>query len=122
MAPFQPALMDEREVMRNGHLTVVRYWKLGAELDHPDAFIQVQQGCAIPADAECAEACGMSEEAMERAQQAYERTNRGIHPDDFGKYAAGEIAGYDGNGDYIPGPNAKTFDDVEESEDLSGEY
>lgn len=121
---FRPKLMVERSVLRNKRQQVVRYWKLGAEWEHPQAHILVEQGCAIPADDECAKACGMTSEDMQRAQEAYERANRGIHPDDFEKYAAGEIAGYDGDGNYIPGPNAKTFsdDDGEESEDLSGEY
>lgn len=117
-------LTVERKVMQNGQYQMVRFWKKGAVWEHPDVYWQVRQGTAIPVDEECRDAAGMSEEAMQRAQAAYERTNRGIHPDDYAKYEAGEIAGYDGNGDYIPGPNAKTFsdDDDDDEGDLSGEY
>lgn len=122
-AEVSPRLTVERRIRRNKRFVMARFWKLDAIHEHPHAYMLVRQGCAVPADQECADACGMTDEEMKRAQAAYERTNRGIHPDDFAKYEAGEIAGYDGNGNYIPGPNAKTFDDDEdEGGDLSDEY
>lgn len=117
-------LLVEKRVRRNKRMVVRRFWRLGAEWEHPKSYWLVRQGCAVPADAECAEACGMTEEDMAAAQKAFERVAKGIHPEDYAKFDAGEILGYDSDGNYIPGPNATTFDDDdgEQGDDLSGEY
>lgn len=116
----------EKRVMRNGRWCHRKFWKVGAVIDHPKAHFLVQNGCAEPADDECRDAAGMTAESAAEAQRVYERTNKGIHPDDFEDFDAGRMVGYDGEGNPIPGPNAATFDDdadeETEVEDLSGEY
>ena len=78
----------------------------------------VEMGVAVPADEECAIKAGMSHEAIRAAQNAYERLAHGIAPEDFAKFDAGEIAGYNPDGSYIPGPNAKSeITDATEPED-----
>jgi len=70
----------------------------GTVIEHPEAFKLVRMGAAIPADMECQTASGMTADQMRSAQYAYERLNRGIHPDDFDAYDAGEMDGYDEHG------------------------
>ena len=51
------------------------------------------------------------------------RLERGIHPDDFKRYEAGEIIGYTQHGDYVHGPNWKPeeTEDEEEVDDKDGQ-
>lgn len=79
--------------------------------ERPDAYRLVQHGNAIPADDECREACGMTDEDMEYAQKSYRRTAAGIHPDDYAAFDAGLMTGYDPDGKPIPGPNAEEEED-----------
>lgn len=67
----------------------------GTEIDHPQAFRLVQMGVALPADPECEQASGRTEEELAEARYAYERTSKGIHPEDFAAYEAGQMDGYD---------------------------
>lgn len=94
-----------REVMRSGELVQRPFWKVGAVIEHPQSFRLVQQGCAVAADEECAKRANRSPQQIEAAQHAYERLNKGIHPEDFDKFDAGMILGYQPDGSYIPGPN-----------------
>ena len=94
-----------REVWRNSETQPVTFWKRGAIIDHPQAYMLVRQGCAVPADDDCAKRAARSPEQQAAAQYAYERLSRGIHPEDFDRYDAGYIVGYNPDGSYIPGPN-----------------
>lgn len=100
---------EVREVTANGRTHPRAFWKVGSVLTHPDAFRLVQMGCALPADEECATAANRSTLQLAAAQAAYERTVRGIMPEDFDLYNAGIIEGYTGddtvNDGYKPGPN-----------------
>jgi hypothetical protein len=77
----------------------------GTVIDHPEAFRLVQLGVAEPLDEACVRAAGMTPEAFEAAKAAAERAALGIHPDDFEAHAAGAMAGYDADGNWVPGPN-----------------
>lgn len=50
---------------------------------------------------------GFKEVSMTAVEWSALRLERGIHPDDFKQYEAGEILGYTANGDYVKGPNGK---------------
>ena len=78
----------------------------GTVIKDPKAYMLVRMGIAIPADDECRERAGMTEEKMKAAIHAQRRTAAGIHPDDFAAYDCGEMVGYNGDGSYKPGPNA----------------
>ena len=86
---MQCRLIREMPHARTGDMLPV-----GQLIAHKDAFRLVQMGVAIPEDHECRERCGMSVDEMLAAQKAYERTNRGIHPDDFEAYDRGYMVGY----------------------------
>lgn len=116
-----------KSIMRDGFEQPVEFFRQGAVVEHPNAWLEVQQGTAIPADEACAMRCRMSKEDMEQAQYRYERLVRRIEPDDFDLYDAGVITGYDENGDYVLGENGHLLaemrpvdgvlsDDSEESE------
>lgn len=77
----------------------------GTVIDHPQAFWLVKMGVAQPEDVECANKANITKEQFERAEYAYERADRGIHPDDFRAYDAGLMDGYDAEGKWIPGEN-----------------
>jgi hypothetical protein len=94
-----------REVKRNGRMQSVPFWKRGTVLEATDAFRLVQQGVAEPADAECDRLACRTREQLDAAQHAYERLNRGIHPDDFELFDAGVIEGYKPDGSFLPGKN-----------------
>ncbi len=70
----------------------------GTVIEHRDAYKLVQMGLGIPDDDECRRKCGMSDEQIADAVKAYERTDRGIHPEDFDLYEGGIINGYDRDG------------------------
>jgi hypothetical protein len=82
----------------------------GTVITHPDAWKLIGLGVAIPGDEECRIRAGMTEQQMSAAQYAARRLAAGIHPEDFGRYDAGEILGYNPDGSYIPGPNAPAID------------
>lgn len=89
----------------------------GTLLDHPQAYVLVRMGVAEPADEECERRADRSPAQLAEAAHAAERTAKGIHPDDFAKFDAGEITGYAPNGDYTPGPNFPGKDEEEEEDD-----
>lgn len=78
----------------------------GTTIDRHDIWKLVQMGVAVPADEECTKAAGMTDQKMKAAQFAQRRTAKGIHPDDFDAYGAGQMDGYYPDGSQIPGPNA----------------
>lgn len=92
-------------------------WPAGTEIEHWQAFRLVQQGVAVAVDDECRQAANRTKQQLATAQHAYERLSKGIHPEDFDKYDRGEIAGYNPDGSYIPGPNAQTFDEDDDEEE-----
>ena len=108
-----------RDVMRNGVMQSVAFWGVGTVLDHPESYYLVRQGCAVPADQECEIRAARSPEQQRAAQYAYERLNRGIHPEDFAAYDSGWMTGYNPDGMYIPGPNYHEMpqDDGDEDDD-----
>lgn len=77
----------------------------GSEIDKPDCYKLVQHGVAEPIDDECREFAGMTREQITAAQKAYVKVSKGIHPDDYAAFDAGQMVGYDGDGEWIPGPN-----------------
>ena len=107
-----------KTVYRNHQHVERPYWKVGAILEHPQAFWLVRQGCALPADEECAARANRSPNQMAAAQRAYERLSKGIDPEDFALFDAGIIAGYDADGEYLPGPNWHLKEQDEETEDV----
>lgn len=77
----------------------------GTIFDRPDSYKLVQLGAAEPLDDECRAAAGMTDRKLQEAQYSQLRTSRGIDPEDFEAYDAGEMIGYV-DGKPIPGPNA----------------
>ncbi len=108
------------EKVKNKSVMQILCWKAGALIDGPKAFRLVQMGVAEPVDEECKKRANMTPQKMAAAIYAYERMNRGVHPDDFKRYDGGEMTGYNADGSDIPGPNAATFDD-EDPEDEEDE-
>lgn len=74
-------------------------------IDHPDAWKLVQMGDAYPADEACRKRAGLSDEEIDRRIKAKLKIALGIAPDDYGRFDAGEILGYNPDGTDIPGPN-----------------
>lgn len=89
----------------------------GTEINHADAFWLVRMGVAEPADEACHLAHGLTPDELQAAQDAYEKVDRGIHPNDYAAYDRGEMVGYDPNGKPVPGPNAVAIDDEDETDD-----
>lgn len=134
--PTAPPELVAQCVRRGNHL----FAPPGATLEHPDCHYLVSQCCAEPADDECraktqrtpaqlapktawhAETDGFREVTIPTIEWAALRLQRGIHPDDFERYAAGEILGYTPDGEYVPGPNWKPTDVAdEEDEETDGQ-
>lgn len=94
----QAELAEEREVLRNGVMTKAWFYPAGAVIEHPEAFWLVRAGEALPADEECRVACGMDDEAIEKAIAARKRIH--IHPSDWKLFDEGLITGYKPDGSY----------------------
>jgi hypothetical protein len=104
------------------------FYEPGHVLDHPQAFRLVQQGVAIPADAECEKRLG---EAFMKNLQAIliagERNERAIASEDFEAYNRGLMIGYKPDGKqgdtWIHGPHwhdgceADYYDSQEDEDD-----
>ena len=88
----------------------------GTVIDHPDCFKLVQFGVAIPADDECRAKANCTEGQMQAAQAAYEKVERGIHPEDYEAFDQGLMIGYDENGRWLPGPNAEQEDEERDAD------
>lgn len=79
---------------------------IGTIFEGDDALRLCKTGQAQPFDDECAEACGMNAQQLASAQLEYKMNSLGINRrEDRELFRAGVIAGYDGNLNYIPGPN-----------------
>lgn len=116
-APDDAEGIEVRNVLRNGSIQPVRFYRKGAVIEHPDAYKLVRQGVAESADAECELKTARSPEQLAAAQYAYERQSRGILPEDFGRYDRGEILRMRPDGTYEPGPNAPVETDEDEDDD-----
>lgn len=91
--------------IRQGMRTInVPYWPAGTEYETQKAAFFVRQGMAEPADEECAVAAAMTDDEKRKVQHAYRRQALGIIPKDWKLFDAGYIAGYDSDGEYLPGP------------------
>lgn len=90
----------------------------GSIIDDADSFRLVELGVARPHDDECvALFADRTAQQAAAAEHAARRLSAGILPEDFARYDAGELLGYDRHGNDIPGPNAKPQTD-EEDEDV----
>ena len=119
---MKATLLREMDQIDREHLDVNRRPTLkkvpaGTIIDHPDAFRLVRQGVAMPADEECQLAANRSPQQLAAAQHAYERVSAGIHPDDYGPYDAGIMAGYNPDGSWKLGPAADQDDPLQTEED-----
>ena len=85
----------------------------GTVIDDPEAFWLVLNGCAEPADEECAARAGMTPEQIHAAHLAYQKINAGIAPEDREAWDRGWMRGYNPDGSWIPGPRADEFDQLE---------
>ena len=92
-------LIREMEGLHGNKLPV------GLEIEHVQAPLLVQMGCAEPADEECRAKANMSAAQMAAARYAYERVDRGIDPEDYDAYDKGYMVGYNPDGSWKPGPN-----------------
>jgi len=102
-----PLVEDDRLVMRDGR----KYWPSGTVLEDERAYRLVQMGVAVPDDAECHDAAGMTEAQMQAAQHAQKRVAKGIHPDDYEAFDAGEMTGYDEDGNPVSTTDIKEIDE-----------
>jgi hypothetical protein len=59
----------------------------------------------------------MTRQQMTAAQWAQEKVRRGIDPEDYEAFDAGKMIGYDGDGNWIPGPSYVPNEDDEEEID-----
>ena len=99
-------ITEVRQVKRNGRMIPRAFWKVGAIIELPDCWMAVEMGWAEPADDECFQKSGcMTREQLNAAQRAYIKTDLGIHPDDYEKFDAGVMVGYNPDGTDKPGPN-----------------
>lgn len=99
-----------KNIKRNGRMVDVEFWKLGAIIDHPDAWKLVSLGCAEAADEECAAMVNRTPAEQAAAAAAYARASAGILPKDFAAFNAGYMTGYAPDGKWIPGPNYAEYE------------
>jgi hypothetical protein len=62
-------------------------------------------GTIFEGDEECRQAHGYNPDQLREAQLAYRATSAGIWPEDYQLFRDGVIAGYDMDGNFLPGPN-----------------
>mgnify|MGYP001574454573 CR=1 FL=1 len=89
---------------------------VGTLIDDQQAAMLVLMGVAEAADDECAAATVRTPEQIEAAKTALVKLEARIDPADFAAFDAGEMIGYDVDGNIVPGPNAKPKPTEEESE------
>jgi hypothetical protein len=109
-----------------GKTVPVPYFPAGSVFEGDQAIALCRTGQAVPADDECAEALGLSEEKIAALQVDYKMTSLGINDKgDRELYRAGVIAGYKKVGDkveVIHGPNWKAYQAaIAEAEELDDE-
>ena len=79
---------------------------IGTIREHSDAWKWVRMGVAVPADEECGVKANMTEHQQKVVQHAQRRVSKGIAPEDYAAFDAGEMIGYFPDGTARPGPNA----------------
>lgn len=95
------------------------YYPRGTEFEGPMAVTLVRNGQAAPADAECRQACGMTEGQLEKASRTNAAALAGIRGErDMAMFLAGAINGYapgttDAEPKYVPGPNWEAWQAAE---------
>jgi hypothetical protein len=94
----------------------------GTVIDHPDAWLLVQMGAAEAVDRECELKADRTPEQLKQAQYEHLRTRRGISPEDYAAYDAGEIVGYNADGSAKPGPSFVDEDEEEPNIILPDNY
>lgn len=114
------AKLIRRAMKDNGRGQPETRLEIGDVIEHKDAYQLVRLGMAVPEDDECREKCGMTEKQMQAVIKLQDKVSKGIHPSDYAKYDAGEISGYDEQGNYLPGPNAAVFGEDEDEDDDCG--
>lgn len=110
--PHAPMELVVQCVRRDGRL----FAPPGTLIDDPQCWRIVLMGQAEAADDECREKTAQTPEQRAATLHAGKRLAAGIDPEDFDKYDAGEILGYDAAGNYVPGPNWR--DEKQESDTL----
>lgn len=113
--------VETREVFESGRVQEITYWRTDVVFDNEYGPLMIRQGCAEPVDDECRRACNRTDAQIAAAQKAYERTVRGIHPDDFEAYEKGYMVGYNGDGSWKPGPNYAEWEAIEQAEEEEDE-
>ncbi len=79
---------------------------VGTIIEGDDCWLIVMLAQAEPADDECRDKCNLTPERWAAMLHARKRLARGIRPEDFARFDAGELLGYDADGNDILGPNA----------------
>lgn len=91
---------------RDGSAAQIAVYRKGTVFSGPMALQLCRTGQASPADAECAEAVGMTPQELEVLRIDYEMNAKGINDKgDRELYRAGVILGYNPDLSYQPGPN-----------------
>ena len=85
----------------------------GTVIEHVQAFWLVLNGCAEPADEECAKRAGMTPEEIAVAHEHYQMLDAGVTPEDRDAWQRGYMRGYNPDGTWKPGPRAAEFDELE---------
>lgn len=57
----------------------------GTEIEHPDAYVLVKMGVAVPSDDECKKAANMTDEEIRKAAARYNLIDKGLDPAAEGK-------------------------------------
>ncbi len=103
--PAAPTMPPNKDILPAGHI-----------VDHPNAYLLVQLGMAESVDDECRKAVDRTPEQLKQARYEYLRTKKGIHPDDYAKYDARVMDGYNADGTDKPGPNYVDPDEEDDEE------
>jgi hypothetical protein len=96
---------DPDDCFPNGKMSI------GTVIDHPQAFLLVENGCAEPADEECRKAAPLTPEEIKRRHDIYQRMTAGVSQEDVEAWNRGWMRGYNPDGTWKPGPNAEEFEE-----------
>ena len=89
---------------------------VGSIIDDPDCWRLVMMGVAVPHDSECRDKTAQTPEQVAATQHAARRLSAGIDPADFARYDAGELLGYDKNGEDLLAFGAIAVDEEADDE------
>lgn len=92
-----------RKTQFGSSFILAAFWNPGAVIEFPDCYWAVRHGWAVPADDECRDAAGMTEEQLQAAMKLYPKIAAGIVPADYDLYDAGVITGYTAIDSLVPG-------------------